>query len=464
MAMILVILLNAYYFVTFTDKAGSTRYALSEAAIERRARQGIALDELDKALSEDYLDSIRHAGGEIVHGSRWMNGATVLMSDSLADKITQWSFIEDVELTCEMKVSHRTLSRHEISSDNEEESGISGFQNPLHSAGYKGQGVLISVIDVGFPAVDTALCYDSLRQEGRLIGKFDLAQSAIPMNSMLVNHGTNCLSALAAQLPQYTGAAPQAKYILIRSEEQESENPKEGDNWIAAVELSDSLGVDIISSSLGYYTFDDSTFNYEYPYLDGKTYRPSRAATIAARKGMLVCVAAGNSGNTSQWPWINVPGDADSILTVGAVRPDSLRASFCSYGPTADGRIKPDVMMVGAPARLVDPTNGHIRYGNGTSFACPQLAGLAACLWSAFPQATAMEIRERIIRSADRYHHPDNWYGYGIPDGWRAYELESPTGIERVILNQQTRKLILNGSVYLERNGSLYTLLGQPVH
>lgn len=463
MAIILTILLNAYYFVSFTDKVGSTHYALSEAAIERRARYGIALDDLDKAVSEVYVDSIRRGGGKVVHCSRWMNGVTVLMSDSLAGKMAEWNFIAEVSLTHNLSTKNQRTAEFRSNIAQRLESRNSERQNLLHLAGYKGQGIIISVIDVGFPAVDTAVCYDSLRQEGRLIGKYDLASSAISIDSMLVNHGTNCLSALAAQQPDYTGAAPQAKYLLIRSEEYEHECPKEGDNWIAAVELSDSLGADIISTSLGYYIFDDSLFNYEYRYLDGKTYRPSQAATIAARKGMLVCIAAGNSGTNKDWPWIGVPGDADSILTVGAVQADSLRASFSSYGPTADGRTKPDVMALGAPACLVDPATGSIRYANGTSFACPQIAGLAACLWSAFPQATAMEIRERILRSADRYHIPDYFYGYGIPDGWRAYELELPTGVERVMINEQTRKFMLNGSVYVERNGSIYTLLGEQV-
>ncbi len=461
MKILFILLLHAYYFVCFTDKAGSEGYALSEAALARRAHYGIALDELDKPVSALYLDSIRHAGGRLIHRSRWMNGATVEMPDSLAEAMQTWSFVSGIEKTRHGESAPTTSpTPRGATNPNLETYNL----QPLHTLGYKGQGKFISVIDVGFPAVDTAVCYDSLRREGRLVGKYDFATTRVAMDSMIADHGTNCLSILAAQLPTFTGAAPQARYVLMRTEEYEAESPKEGDNWIVAVEMSDSLGVDIISSSLGYYAFDDSSFNYDYAHLDGTSYRPSRAATIAARKGILVCVAAGNSGNDAHWPWVNVPGDADSILTVGAVQADSTRAAFSSYGPTVDGRTKPEVLALGARTAMISPPTGQIRVSNGTSFSCPLIAGLAACLWSALPEANAMEIRERIIRSADHYTTPTDDYGYGIPNGWLAYQQESATALtECPTINRQTRKLVLNGSVYIQLNGESYTLLGERV-
>jgi len=256
----------------------------------------------------------------------------------------------------------------------------------------------------------------------------------------------------------YLGAATEADYYLIRSEEAETESPKEMDNLVAALEKADSLGTNVFSVSLGYAYFDHLDWSLDYSMLDGKTTRVSRAATIAARKGMLVCVAAGNEGN-KDWHWINAPADADSILTVGAVNVDSIIGSFSSYGPSADNRIKPEVCAVGVRAALLG-VDGNLRYANGTSFATPLLAGLAATLWSALPNENAMQIRERIIRSADRFNNPDrNQYGYGIPNAYAAYLGLTTTTIESTVCPRAT-KYIQEGELLIEHNGKTYNLLG----
>ena len=496
------ILFQAFYFVSFTDKVGSSHLALSEEAIARREKYAIALDMYDWAVSDVYLDSIRQAGGDVAHTSRWMNGATVEMPDSLAQKIDSWSFVRSVEKTRDLSgksaVSRWRFSNLSDSSDLSVPSDLSAVADsydssdlsdlsvlsdpqlaaynllPLHTMGYQGQGVTVAVIDAGFPAVDTAICYTSLWDEGRLLGKYDFAHYTVPFDAMTAAHGSFCLSTLAAQLPDYNGAAPQAAYYLMRTEEWETECPKEADNWIAAVECCDSLGVDIISTSLGYYFFDDSIYNYQYSFLDGKSYRASMAAAIAARKGMLLCVAAGNSGNTLDWQWVGVPSDADSILTVGAVNTDSVRAAFSSVGPTADGRVKPDVCAVGQKTCLIEPSTGLVRYSNGTSFACPLVAGLAASLWSALPDASAMEIRERIIRSAHLYSSPNNFVGYGIPDAEKAYtidlsgpsdssdlsDLSDPYDKSDLSAVASPRKIWHQGHIYIVHHNKIYTILG----
>ena len=247
----------------------------------------------------------------------------------------------------------------------------------------------------------------------------------------------------------------------MRSEEYLTESPKEMDNLVAALEKADSLGVNIFTVSLGYYYFNNHEWDIPKSSLDGKSHRASRAATIAARKGMLVCIAAGNEAN-KEWQTIGVPADADSVLTVGAVGTDSVIAAFSSIGPTADGRTKPEVCAVGVSAALITP-EGKIERSNGTSFATPLLAGLAACLWSALPSENAMQIRSRIIRSAHRYYSPDNTYGYGIPDAWKAYTMkeEEMTGESIQASDVRIQKIMHNGQVLILRGDKVYNLSGQ---
>ena len=261
----------------------------------------------------------------------------------------------------------------------------------------------------------------------------------------------------------YTGAATEAQFYLMRTEENQSESPKELDNLIAAWELADSLGVNICSVSLGYNNFDNPNFNIPYELLDGKSIQASRAATIAARKGMLLCVSMGNSGRSGGHTLL-APSDADSILSVGAVGSDGIIAPFSSRGPSADGRVKPDVCAMGYQACVLSPDNNGLEWGNGTSFACPLMAGFAACLWSAFPKENAMQIRERIISSANQYNNPDSVYGYGIPDANKAF-LFTPTNILIDTNNDLPRveKLFIRGQLYIRRDDMLFDITGRSV-
>lgn len=462
----LLILLNVF-FVSFTDKPEKSAPALSPRAVEQRAKWDIPTDAMDYPVAHLYVDSLRRMGAKVFHTSRWFNGATVEMSDELASKVQALDFVDAVEMTRDNSESlyaskRRVITREETSDDpgiiTEQQLGLYNLL-PLHEAGFEGEGILMAVCDGGFYNANILTCF---RQEQEL-GHFDFTDDAVDIYGYTGTHGTECLSTISGSTTIYKGAATKANYYLMRSEESNTESPKEMDNLVVALETADSLGVNVFSVSLGYAYFDNDKWSLnKNTDLDGKTTRVSRAATIAARKGMLVCVAAGNEGNNA-WQTISVPADADSILTVGAVSTWGEIGNFSSYGPSSDGRIKPEVCAVGVWTQLINP-GGNVVTSNGTSFATPLLAGLAASLWSALPDENAMQIRSRIIRSADRYLNPDTQqYGYGIPNAWKAYTM-GPEGIEDVQTETNScQKILRNGQIIILRNGIEYTISGQRV-
>lgn len=467
----LLTLLLSIYFVTFTDKSDDAHLALSDTAIVMRQVHDIPLDSLDYSVSPTYLDSLRSAGAVVLHTSRWMNGATVRADSAVIRHITDYPFVQSVELTRDNSVSSIRIQQRKQRWRNETTNYGYAQQQletynllPLHAAGFLGQGIRMAVIDGGFENADTMEAFDSVRSQ--ILGHYDFTDDRDGFYGETGTHGSMCLSVIAGKCQDFHGAATAAQYYLMRSEESDTESPKEMDNWIAAIETADSLGVHISSTSLGYSIFDNQDFDLTYQDMDGCSTRASRAATIAARKGMLVVVAAGNDGD-DVWHYITAPADADSILTVGAVACDSTIAAFSSYGPTYDGRMKPEVCAVGKNTVLVRPSNGVLVYSNGTSFACPLLAGMAACLWSALPDEDAMSIRERIIRSAHLFKNPDDHYGYGIPNAWNAYTNTSD-GIENTLQGEKSKnatckKLLIGSSILILRQGVLYDLQGQVV-
>ena len=463
------------FFVQFTNKAGSEEIALSDVAIEKRIARGIAIDSLDYAVSPSYIDSLATAGCRIYHSSRWMNGVSIETDSLTIERIKKWPFVDSIYLTRKTKRSFGVPSAflrkqevensemmvdkdsmHEWASDAQ----LEQLQlHLLHEAGFKGQGITICVIDGGFQNVDTLSAFAAVRNSNRLLGIYDTTDDEDSVTGNTGGHGSKCWSAIAASTQDYKGAATAAQYYLIRSEEHYTESPKEMDNWVVAIEIADSLGVDIVSSSLGYAMFDDAEFTLEYADLNGKNTRCTQAAQIATAKGMLVVVAAGNEGNKA-WHYISAPADAENILTVGAVNVHNSIANFSSYGPTYDGRIKPEVCATGNQTALINPLNNSVVYSNGTSFACPIIAGMAACLWSALPDASNLEIRKRIIQSADRYTQPHDHYGYGIPNAWVAYGFTTSTPNIQ-IHSEKAKKVLINGQLWIQYNGILYNLMGQ---
>ena len=432
----LLIFLNVY-FVSFTDKPEKSAPALSERAVEQRAKWGIETDEKDYPVCTMYLNEVRKAGGKVMHTSRWFNGATVEMDEETAGKVAKLSFVTDIEMTRDNSTPrfaprHRRVAARikaeETPVYTDAQLALYNLQS-LHNAGFEGQGILMAVCDGGFYNADTLSCFrDSL-----LSGHYDFTDDKGDFFGSTGHHGTCCLSAITGIREGYHGAATRARYYLMRSEEYATESPKEMDNLVAALEKADSLGVNIFSVSLGYSQFDNPSWTLDKSDLDGRTTRVSVAATIAARKGMLVCVAAGNDGN-NPWQTISVPADADSVLAVGAV--DTLRTigGFSSHGPAADGRVKPDVCAVGVQAAVINP-----------------------------PTESAMQIRERILRSADRYATPDaTQYGYGIPDAWIAYTMDM-TAVEPIYEEEPPRKILRGEQILILRHGHVYNLAGQRI-
>lgn len=406
---------------------------LSQRAIERRKKQGIAITQQDLPITLAYQEGIEQLGVQIVHSSRWFNSVTIKCTGdtSILKEIRKLPYVEGTRLLY-MKVENENPPKSADAMmefmmsmnapkkpDNESDYGFSFGQidmlqgDDLHGLGYKGQGIIIAVLDAGFYKVNEMEVFDKMREEGRLMGTYDVVHkdSLVYEDDM---HGMNVLSCMASLLPgQMIGTAPSASYWLIRTEDNFSEFPIEESNWIAGAEFADSVGADVINSSLGYTRFDEKSLSYSYKSLNGNSLI-SRAATRCAGVGMIVCNAAGNEGD-GDWRYVGVPADADSILTVGGVDIYREHSSFSSYGPTSDGRIKPNVCAQ-ATATFVASSKGKFYPSQGTSFASPVMCGMVASLWSAHPTRTNMEILKAIEQSSDRFSHPDNTFGYGIPD------------------------------------------------
>lgn len=457
------------YFVSFLDKPEKTAPQLSPRAVEQRAKWHIATDGMDYPVSAMYTDSLRRMGVKIYHKSRWFNGVTCEMDEKTASKVAGLKFVTNVEMTRDNSAPiyaprkrMRELGMSELGIRETDKQLATYNLLPLHEAGFEGQGILMAICDGGFYNAQTLPCF---RQKELELGHFDFTDDKEDFYGETGGHGTYCLSTISGIVDSgYYGAATKAQYYLMRSEENDTESPKEMDNLVAALEKADSLGVNIFSVSLGYALFDNDDWTLQKSELDGQSTRVSRAATIAARKGMLVCVAAGNEGNKT-WKTIYAPADADSVLTIGAVTVDSIIGKFSSWGPSADGRVKPEVCAVGVKTTLIN-ASGKITNGDGTSFATPLLAGMAACLWSALPEENAMQIRDRIIRSADRYTNPDNdQYGYGIPNAWKAYTM-TPTGVD-IVESQKTKvestKMLRNGQMLIFHGNKTYNVLGVEI-
>lgn len=289
----------------------------------------------------------------------------------------------------------------------------------LHNKGLHGENMQIAVLDAGFLQYKTNTAFDSLRKNGQILGERDFVTFDQSVNEDDA-HGMHCLSILSANWPgKMVGTAPKASYWLIRTENASTEYPIEEHNWAVGAEFADSAGTDLISTSLGYTTFDDPAFNHSYADLYKNTTMVSHAAAIAARKGMIVMVSAGNEGNSS-WKYISFPADSDSVCTVGAVSNAGMIAGFSSYG--YPGKIKPNIVSVGL-STVIAGLNNQPTSGNGTSFSNPNVAGLIACLWQAFPLVNNMKILDAVYRSADKFTAPDNRYGFGIPNFRVAYKL-----------------------------------------
>lgn len=433
------------HLVYFRDKAG-TPYStsqpqafLSARALQRRTRQGIAVLPRDLPVTPAYATQVRNTTGvRLLYTSRWFNAAVVECNAAALAQLRNLPFVRTATTLNRTAApslptstpgpqaataAPRTTATPADYGDAYWQAEMIGAV-AMHNAGYRGEGMQIAVFDAGFPGVDQMQAFAPMRQEGRLLSTFDFVDKDRDVFEKNY-HGTLTLSTMAASQPgHFIGTAPKASFHLCITEDVNSEHPIEEANWLIAAEYADSLGVDVISSSLGYTTFDFPSPSHTYAELNGRTAIVSRAAAVAARVGILVVNSAGNDGN-NVWRHIGAPADADSVLTVGSV--DSLRnySYFSSVGPTADGRIKPNLVARGGNAAGLSPGNGILR-GIGTSYACPILAGMATGFWQANPTLTAQQVLMWLQRSGSQANQPDNELGYGVPNFVQAYNLANP--------------------------------------
>lgn len=429
-------------WVYFTDKPMAQSYfdnpltMLSQRALDRRTTQGIALNIQDPPIHQAYIDQVTAATGITVKAqSKWLNALHIRGSQTDIAALSVLPFVNRIQYANhslnpggrQMPQTGQTTQRINKFQETQEDYNYGGSlvqvqmlnANWLHQQDFTGTGKVIAVMDAGFPGVNTELPFQRLRDNNLILGGYDFVNRvANPYTGF--QHGTQVLSNMGGYADnQLIGTAPNAQYYLFITEDTNSENPVEESNWVEALEMADSLGVDVVNTSLGYFTYDNPAYSYVYDDMDGQTSFASRGAAIAFSKGMICVTSAGNSGGTSN-PHISVPADAATTVTVGAVNNSEIKAVFSSIGPSFDGRIKPDLMAMGVGATVATQT-GAIATNNGTSFAGPILAGAVASFWSAFPNKTNAEIVQLVKASADRFTNPNNDYGYGIPDFQLAY-------------------------------------------
>lgn len=401
---------------------------LSEKAVERKKTQNVKIDESDFPISQDYFNLVLDLGGDVVSHSKWFKTLVVQVSDSQQiENIKLLDFVDSVKYVWKGNINSYLLApRPRLKNSNLYEKASNGSYyghtesqflmhnaNILIDAGYRGKGIDVGVIDAGYTNFDVMPVFDTVR----LLGYEDF----VPEGDIFAtsDHGTKVLSTMTVEIPgQMIGSAPEASYWLLRSEDVKSEYPVEEDYWVRAIEFADSLGLDVVNTSLGYNEFDDKLLNYSHSDLTGNVSIMSLAADMAYDKGLINVISAGNEGN-KLWQKSTPPGDARNIITVGAIGSDSIIASFSSHGLMADGRIKPDIVSVGKSTVTIG-SDGTIGNTSGTSLSSPFMAGLVASLWSVNPNLHRSQLIDIIIRSSDRYLSPDSIYGYGIPDYHRA--------------------------------------------
>ncbi|MGC9331846.1 MAG: S8 family peptidase [Bacteroidales bacterium] len=415
------------YWISFTDKFNNSysidapEAFLSKRSLDRRIKQDISIDSTDMPVSNLYVDSLANLGLNIRYSSKWMNGVVFTTEDTaLLDTITNISFVDNVEFIRKKDTSKTAWQEKNRSKDNFFDYGNAQNQiemlngHILHNQGFRGDDMLIAVLDAGFLFMPGVSAFNQLFTSGRIIDTRDYVKSGNNVYGWHT-HGMAVMGILAGeQESRLVGTAPRADFILIRTEDAATEQRIEEYNWIAGAEYADSLGADVFNVSLGYKDFDLPEWDYDNTETDGKTAPISIAAGMAAQKGILLVIAAGNKGDDPDRK-IGVPADANNVLTVGSVDSTGHYSPFSSIGYTADGRVKPDVVAQGSQAYYMNNDN-EVVAGNGTSFASPIIAGLTACLWQAHPDKSNMEIINAIRQSAHLYDTPNDSLGYGIPD------------------------------------------------
>ncbi|KFF06018.1 S8 family serine peptidase [Flavobacterium reichenbachii] len=473
-------------WVYFKDKPSSQSFLdkpsdmLSTRSLTRRTNQNIALDQIDVPVEKSYLNQIKSSAGiTILAKSKWLNALHITGTQANVSALKSLAFVDKVvfanktlNITAKIISENRTVeTQNKLKTTIDYAYGNAASQiqmlngQILHKQNYTGEGKVIAVLDAGFPGVNTAQPFQNLQTNNRILGGYDF----VNRNANFYtgdDHGTLVLSTMGGYKENaLVGTAPDASYYLFITENDASENPIEESLWVEAAEKADSLGVDIITTSLGYFSFDKAGESHTYSDMNGSTTFISRGAEIAFSRGIIVVASAGNEGRTAE-PHIGAPADAVSVIAVGSVTSAKVKSDFSSVGPSFDNRIKPDVMAQGTAA-AVSNASGTIGTSNGTSFSCPIMAGMIACLWQAFPEKTNKEIRKMILESSDRYTAPNYNYGYGIPNFGSTLGTEtfnSSSEIFSVYPNPALTQVSFLFSDKLDTASvSIYSILGQKL-
>jgi hypothetical protein len=454
---------------------------LTQKAIDRKIAHSILIDERDVPVNESYISQLKlQTGITVMAKSKWFNAVHVRGSKTDIDAISSLLFISYIDFA-DKSLNNARSNEHQNKFELESVSTDFNYGNALnqiemfkgdklHLADYTGTGMTVAVLDAGFPNVHTISAFQRLRDAGNILGTYDFVNRDIDVyTNTTSSHGTLVLSDMAGHAQdQFVGTAPDAAYYLFITEDAPNENPVEESYWVEAAERADSLGVNVINTSLGYTTFDNPNYNYSTSDMDGNTTFITRGANIAYEKGMLLINSAGNSGNSS-WGIVGAPADAPGVLTVGAVDANGNYASFSSRGDNSQPTQKPDVVAQGQ-ASFVITQNNTITTSNGTSFSSPILAGGAVCLWQALPTLTNEQIMQLIRGSASQHNNPDYYLGYGIPDlelalanGLLLVDTEESELDLRIYPNPVSDEIQLNVPVDQKVSIYIFNILGKLV-
>ncbi len=445
------------YFVYFKDKGGVEylpNECLSQRAIERYELNNVTFSYQDYKVFPEYIDSIRHYG-EYRYSSKWHNGVIITLLDSNLNNVKSISFVDSVvfigQNNLKPKLKGLSKSSRLLSSSTEEivkRKALLGI-DATEKAGYSGEGVWLAIFDAGFQGVNTIPQFDHLLSNSKIVETLDIISNDENVYTKH-DHGTNSLGGIVGITDDTLnlGAAPQVNIGMYITEDISSEQPLEMYWWAVAIERVDSMGYDIVSNSLGYSDFDAPFVSYEYSQFDGNSLLISKSASIAGLRGIVIVTSAGNFGN-SKWRYLAAPGDAENVITVGAVDLNRDLGVFSSLGPSFDGRIKPDVCGVGVQTNVLNKI-GQLIPANGTSFSAPQIAGSMAVLKQMYPFYTRIQLAQLLFESGSQYDSPDNQKGYGVPN------------LSSLVLGSEKQGLSSKegwGTIY-----KIYTMYGELLH
>lgn len=422
-------------FIEFKDKPNASSYfanpllMLSQDALQRRTDRKIEIDLRDVPIHQAYSEQIK-SKFEILGYSKWLNGVVVeITAESQREWLQSQEFVQQVQTFVrnpnaqpKSKIASKFYEKEDLNSLLDSDIFIQQLNlQALHEQGFTGKNVKLAVFDSGFWGVDVMDAFQYIRENNRIRYTYDFVQKTQQIYANNTHtHGTMVLSNISAKTASYTGTGYDTDLYLFRTEYAPAETPLEMVYWVMAAERADSLGVAIINSSLGYYDFDDPRYNYTHAELDGNTAYITKGANVAVEKGIIVVNAVGNE-RANAWGKMNFPADSNGVLAIGAVFDDGFVTGFSSYGPTADNRIKPELMAMGGYVPLYNYYFGdYFTTASGTSFSSPIIAGAIASLIQGKSEFTVDQLKSILFRSADRYTNPDNDYGYGIPDFAKA--------------------------------------------